>query len=360
MALVLLILLTPQDASAKDRDRLNVLFVNPGFSTGFWGSVTETMRASAEDLSIDLTVVDADRDRIKMIDLTEQAILSETPWDYAVIVNELQQGPQLAKMLDTAEIPYLFLLNRIDPDQMLILRREGHLTAYKGSITPRNFETGYMTAKALIEAVDSAQDRNIRVLALLGDTATPAAVEREAGMRRAVAEAQNVDIIRAFSVDWLFDRAKSAVALFLQKDSADIIWTASGPIAFGAMEAIEEAGLTPGEDIRFAGVGWFPNALNAVEQGRMTMTYGGYFISGAWSMVILRDIADGVIIENKGEVNAPLSAVDTTNIGAFQRTVNGIDWGTVDFSRFLLTQTRAHSYDFSTDRLFQEIGPLGN
>ncbi|MEM6385895.1 MAG: diguanylate cyclase [Pseudomonadota bacterium] len=58
---------------ADERDELEVLFVNPGFAHGFWGSVTDTMRAAAEDLNINFTVLDADRDRIKMLDLTEQA-----------------------------------------------------------------------------------------------------------------------------------------------------------------------------------------------------------------------------------------------------------------------------------------------
>ncbi|MCY4334779.1 MAG: ABC transporter substrate-binding protein [Litoreibacter sp.] len=319
-------------SKADDQKVLNVLFINPGFADGFWGSVTETMRAAAEDLDINLTVLDADRDRIKMLDLTREALSSGQDWDYAVIVNELQQGPILADALDAAGVEYLMLLNGLSDQQLAQMRENGGLTHYIGSVTPRNFLTGYHNTRALLDAVEPNTDTPIRVLALLGDTATPAAVEREAGMRAAVAEAGNAEIVRAISVDWLFDRAKSTVALFLGRETPDIIWTASGPIAFGAMAATKEAGLVPGRDIKFAGVGWFQSALDAVERGQMTTTYGGYFISGAWSMIALRDHAAELELENDGEIEAPLSGVDENNIAEFQRLVGGVDWNNVEFS----------------------------
>lgn len=314
------------------------------------------MRAAAEDLAIDLEVLDANRDRIRMLDLAEAAINRDERPDYAVIVNELQQGPRLAQLFEDAGIPYLFLLNRLSDTQLARARDQGELSQYLGSITPRNFETGYMTARALVEATRASKpSAPIRLLALLGDTATPAAVEREAGMRQAVSEFSGVQIARAFSVDWLFDRAKSAVELFLKQDTVDIIWTASGPIAFGAMEAVREAELIPGRDIKFAGVGWFPSALDAVASQTMTMTYGGYFISGAWSMVMLRDIHDGVDIEHNGEVEAPLTEVNAANIGQFQAHIRNVDWRVVDFSRFLRSVSDAARYDFSVDALFSLI-----
>jgi len=342
-------------AQADDRGKLDVLFINPGFAHGFWGSVTETMRAAAEDLDINLTVLDADRDRIKMLDLTRQALSSGTTWDYAVVVNELQQGPALADAFDAAGIDYLFLLNRLSPEQMAQMRTRDGLKHYIGSITPRNFITGYENARALLSAASPGADGPIRLLALLGDTATPAAIEREAGMRQAVEEAGNAEIVRAISVDWLFERAKSTVALFLNRETPDIIWTASGPIAFGAMEAVREAGLEPGRDIRFAGVGWFQSALDAVESGQMTVTYGGYFISGAWAMTIVRDHANGIELENTGEIEAPLSGVTADNIAEFQYLIREIDWKDVDFSSFLRTATGNPNYGFSLTSLFDAI-----
>jgi ABC-type sugar transport system substrate-binding protein len=214
-----------------------------------------------------------------------------------------------------------------------------------------------MTAKALINAQRSKDDatKEVRMLALLGDTATPAAIEREAGMRKAAAEDTDVTILRAFSVDWLFDRAKLAVKQFLLRSDADVIWTASGPIAFGAMEAVKEAGKNPGEDVKFAGIGWFANALDAVSEQTMFMTYGGYFISGAWSMVMLRDIHANIELENHGEIKAPLSEVNLDNIAQFQQYIRNVDWSVVDFSRFLRAVTNQQTYDFSARSLLENI-----
>lgn len=339
------------------KEPVDVLFINPGFEHGFWGNVSSTMKASAEDLSINLEIVSADRDRIQMLMLIREAVSREKLPDYAVIVNELQQGPQMAQILESAGIPYLFLLNRLTPEQMTDLKAGRTFNHYLGSIAPDNHETGYMTAKALINAQREKSDiaEEIQVLALLGDIATPAATEREAGMLQAIAEAPNARVLRAFSVDWLFDRAKQAVSQFLKRGNADIIWTASGPIAFGAMEAVTEAGLTPGKDVKFAGVGWFPNALDAVSAQTMVMTYGGYFISGAWAMVMIHDIQSGIELENEGEIQAPLSEVNLENIDEFQRYIRDVDWAVVDFLRFTRQSTHQPTYDFSASTLLKNI-----
>ena len=348
-------------AHSKQNEKIDVVFLNPGFTHGFWGAVTSTMKASAEDLNINLEVLSADRDRIKMVNFAQAIAKREVRPDYVVLVNELQQGVGMADIFDEVNIPYFFLLNRIAVDEVAKLRAQGQLKHYVGSITPKNFETGYMTTKALINSARevTTNDKSLKLLALLGDTATPAAVEREAGMRLAIAEAGDVEIVRAISVDWLFDRAKSLVESFLKNHSADIIWTASGPIAFGAMEAVTEAGLQPGKDVQFAGVGWFPDALDAVAANRMTMTYGGYFITGAWSMVVLRDLHNGIELENGGELNSPLTGVDSSNIDDFKRLIYDIEWPDVDFTQFLRGHTQQANYDFSVKALFHEIESQG-
>lgn len=156
-------------------------------------------------------------------------------------------------------------------------------------------------------------------------------------------------------MDWLFERAKSTVELYLQRDTPDFIGTASGPIALGAMEAVMEVGLKPGRDIKFAGVGWFQDVLDAVENGQMTLTYGGYFISGAWARTVLRDDADNIRHENAGEIEAPLFGVDEESITEFQHLVGVLDWTDVDFSSFLRTRTGKSRYDFSRSAIFAAI-----
>lgn len=162
------------------------------------------MSASAEDLEINLEIVSANRDRIKMLTLLREVVSRPDLPDYVLLVNELLQGPAMTKFLESTGIPYLFLFNRLSRQQRHDLERDGLLNHYLGSIAPNNHETGYMTAKALIKAQRAIGDttkEKMQMLALLGDTATPAAVEREAGMRQAVAEAADVELVRAFSVD---------------------------------------------------------------------------------------------------------------------------------------------------------------
>lgn len=84
----------------------------------------------------------------------------------------------------------------------------------------------------------------------------------------------------------------------------------------------------------------FPDALNAIAAESLVMGYGGFFISGAWSMVMLKDIHSGIEMEDNGELDAPLSTVNSNNIEIFQQYVNGVDWNVVDISRFARIESK--------------------
>ena len=332
---------------------LDVTFVNPGGEDGFWGAVTKTMQAAANDLDINLDVVHSNRDRFVMVDAVRDIASSADKPDYVVLVNELQQGPQMAAALSEVGIPSFFLLNRLSEEQ---LAEAGDLQLV-GSVVPDNEIAGYEMAKSLIEAARSAgkDGDGVQILALLGDSATPAALQREAGLKRAVAEAGDAEIVRDFAVNWSADEAKERTALFLKRQQVDAIWAANDPIAFGAREAAEAAGFTAGSDIFFVGLNWSAPALEAVDDGTMTLTHGGHFFAGAWSMVMLKDIASGASAAG-ADVEFPMSAVTPENVAAFLRDIAPGDYEAIDFASFLLSAQNSTNYSFTAESILGAAG----
>jgi ABC-type sugar transport system substrate-binding protein len=336
--------------AASAGEIIDVTFINPGNETQFWGEVSSTMRSAAKDLDINLEIIHTDRDRIRMVDAaTELAARQDKP-DYAIIVNELKQGPHLLAELEDAGIPTFELLNRMTEEQRMSYLEDGRTMEHViGSITPNNEVAGYEMAWSLINAARDAGkgDDGISMLALLGDAATPAALQREAGMHRAIKEAGDVTLVRSFPVMWDQDTAYKRTVKLLSRISVDTIWSANDQISFGAQQAAREAGLTPGVDIFFVGLNWSAGGLEAVAARQMTLTHGGHFFAGAWSMVLLRDIHDGNLARGSN-VEFPMSAVDGSNVEQFLTSFAGRNWDEIDFTQFSCGKDGPESYSFTS------------
>ncbi|MGI6245307.1 MAG: ABC transporter substrate-binding protein [Pseudochelatococcus sp.] len=347
--------------AAAQAGEFSVAFINPGGSTDFWGEVAGTMRAAANDLDIDLEVIDTSRDRFAMAKAAQDIASRTGKPDVVVIVNELQQGPELLATLDKAGIKTFFLLNKLTDEQEAKAgkARQG-VPNLIGSLIPDNEIAGYEMGRSLIVAARKAgKDKDgISILALIGDTATPAALQREAGLKRAVKEDPAAKIVRAIPVHWNRDTAKDRASAFLARETADAIWAANDPIAFGAMEAAREKGLKPGVDISFAGLNWSADALKAVKAGEMTLTHGGHFFGGAWSMVLLYDYMKGADFASGGgaDVQFPMSAVTGENVDAFLAKLGAGDWERIDFASFSKAKAGVANYTFSADAILAAAG----
>lgn len=335
--------------------QVSVTFINPGGSTSFWGEVAETMMAAAEDLDIKLKVIHTDRDRFKKLEVASQlAAQSEHP-DYFIIVNELQQAPALMDALRSTNVPIFELLNRLTLEQReRFALAGGDQSRLVGSIVPDNEIAGYEMANSLITQARelSLDEHGVQMLALLGDAATPAALAREAGLMRALGENPDVELVRAFPVQWDIETAYERTVAVLRRYELDAVWSANDQIALGAMLAAREHGTVPGQDTVFVGLNWSEEGLTAVNNGEMTLTHGGHFFAGAWSMVMIRDLADGLLAEGT-HVEFPMTAITQDRAKEFCDAFDDRDWRAIDFRSFSLKNAPSGAYEFTADAILK-------
>lgn len=336
-------------------ERLSVTFINPGGPVDFWGDVSATMAAAANDLEIDLEIIHTERDRLEMVEaaraLSQRTVLP----DHVIIVNELQQAPVMLDLLQSTDVPVFVLLNRMTADQRREYEASGAtLSQIVASIVPDNEIAGYEMAVSIIDAARTLglDGDGLTMLALLGDAATPAALAREAGLMRALDENPDVDLVRALPVMWSHDTAYERTVSVLARYELDAIWAANDQIALGAQRAAREAGEVPGSTMTFAGLNWSGEGLSAVRNGAMTMTHGGHFFAGAWSMVMIRDIANGKLPEGS-HLGFPMSAVRAENAERFIDLFGGRNWDAIDFRSFTLSAGQHEDYRFTAEAILE-------
>lgn len=347
-------------ASVAQAADFRVTFLNPGGDNGFWGEVSKTMSAAASDLNVDLEILNANRRPYAMEELLQQRLEQGDLPDYFILVNENQAAARLLQLLDGKSSKVLFLLNKLTPKQKAILEeRNFDLRNVVASIVPDNETAGYEMAQSLFaraRALDPER-KEIKLLALTGDATTPAGLQRELGLERAVADNDDVTLVHEIPVDWNEEIAFARTKGVLARTHLDAIWGASDAIAFGARRAVEEAGLEPGNDVLFAGLNWSKRGMQAVQDQKMTMTHGGHFFAGAWAIVMLRD---HYYKSSKGEVFVDvlfkMSPINAVNVETYLSSFGDRDWDKIDFSRFCKTETARSHYDFSAEAILEAAG----
>ncbi len=347
-------------AGAVQAADFSVTFVNPGGKTGFWGEVAKTMAAAAEDLNADLEILYADRQPYAMEELLIHRLEQGDLPDYFVLVNENQAAARLLQLMEGTSSKVLLLLNKLTSKQRRTLELR-HISMQKviASIIPDNETAGYEMAQSLFENVRQTHPEasGIRLLALTGDTSTPAGVQRELGMLRAVADNRDVTLVHAIPVQWneelAYDRARSV----LNRTRIDAVWGANDSIAFGALKAAKEDGLAAGRDIQFVGLNWSKRGMEAVRSHELTMTHGGHFFAGAWAMVMLRD---HFFKRVKGEVHVDvlfkMSPITPENVDLYLSRLGDGDWRKIAFEKFSKVETGSSHYDFSAEAILNAAG----
>lgn len=362
---VLLGLLTTLASPHPGNDPVMVRFVNPGFEdAGFWRAVTDTMVAAGEQLELSIEVSYAGREWPRMRANALAAIQATPAADFLILVNEHQQAGDLLALAEARELTTLMLLNSLTAAQETEFgRARDTLPHWLGSITPDNRRAGYEMARSVIEKareLKPERDR-LRLLTLAGDFATPASINRLAGLDDALVAYPHIVEQRRLTVNWSYDEAYRRVDTWLAAGQRfDLVWAANDPIALGAMAAAESHGLEAGGDYAIAGLNWSAEALHAVRSGKMTLTHGGHFLAGAWIAVLIHDYAHGVDFgAEEPHLRFPMAAIGPGVSPALFDVLSREEWSRIDFQRF----SRAHrpgitDYDFSIQAIEAAIRPI--
>jgi ABC-type sugar transport system substrate-binding protein len=322
----------------------SVAFINPGRSNEiYWVTATQGMQAAAHSLGMTFEVQYAQREPLKTLDIAREMVArpaGKRP-NYIVVTDDYSVADRLLAIIDPAGVKTFLAYSSIPVDQRGgIGSPRSKYKGWLGSLEPQAEDAGYLTARALIERGKKEKafgaDRKLHMLAIAGDRSTPSSINRNQGMRRAVAEAPMVVLEEEVYAAWARENAaQQAESLYRRYPDVKLVWAGNDLMAFGAMSAWEKRGGKPGVDAWFSGINTSTEALEAVKSGRLTSLAGGHFISGAWALVMIYDYHHGRDFADEGlELKRPMFAEFTPVLADryIERFSGGFDG--VDFSRY--------------------------
>ena len=156
--------------------------------------------------------------------------------------------------------------------------------------TPDGVQQGYDIATELFKSFDTPGKG--KILAIQGQLGNDSAVNRYAGLQKAMAENPGVELLELQVCDWNAQRALTTTETWLAKYSDfDGIWAANDDMAVGALQALKAKGLNG--KVKLVGIDGVSSAFAAIDDGDMICTvasngflqggYGASYVYAAWS-----------------------------------------------------------------------------
>ncbi|MBF8436952.1 D-ribose ABC transporter substrate-binding protein [Halanaerobiaceae bacterium Z-7014] len=219
----------------------------------FFVDLADGAEEAAEELGVNLTVVDAGDDAATQMSSVEDLVIQGmdliaiNPVDGDAIVPAIEEA-------DMMNIPVITVDRGAETDVAV-------------HIASDNVEGGRMAAEYMAEMLNNEG----RVIELEGIPGTSAARERGEGFNEVMDEIEGIEIIARQPADFNRAQGMSVMEDLLEAhENIDAVFAHNDEMALGAIEAIDAAGLT--DEIMVVGFDAIGDALTAIEEGTLAAT----------------------------------------------------------------------------------------
>ncbi|WP_434389024.1 ABC transporter substrate-binding protein [Melittangium boletus] len=240
--------------------KLSVGFSQVGAESAWRTAETQSIRGEAEKRGVDLKFADAQGKQAQQIqaltsfiaqkvDAIVLAPVVETGWD--VVLSQAKQ----------ANIPVILVDRGIKvTDDSL----------YTTLIASDFVEEGRMAAEWLAKQTNGKAN----VYELQGTTGAAPAIDRKKGFEEVLAKYPELKIVKSQSADFTRAKGKEVMEAFIKSDGKQIqaVYAHNDDMALGAIQALEEAGMKPGEGVTVISVDGVKGAFEAMVAGKLNAT----------------------------------------------------------------------------------------
>jgi galactofuranose transport system substrate-binding protein len=136
------------------------------------------------------------------------------------------------------------------------------------------------------------------IIQLEGTTGSSPANDRKKGFDEAIAGDARFTIVESRSGDFARDEGRRVMETLLQAHpDVNVVYAHNDEMAIGAIQALEAAGRTPGQDVTVVSIDGTRDALQAIIDGKMGVTVESSPFFGPLSCETMKRYAAGETIE---------------------------------------------------------------
>lgn len=239
---------------------MTVGFLQTGSEGGWRAANTASFKETAEQLGVNLKFYDSQNDIARQVAGFQQFI--QDPEVDVIIMSPLETTgwEQVLKDAKAAGKPVILSDRRID----------GFEDLYVTFIGADFVEEGRKAGTEMCKLLEGSESKN--VWELVGNVGSAPAIDRGTGFRE-TAEACGITVTKSQTANWSVKEGKEVTEAWL-KETKDVqgIFGQNDEMAFGAIEALKEAGLAPAQDVKLISVDATSGAFQAMLDGTLNVT----------------------------------------------------------------------------------------
>ncbi len=246
--------------TAQAQKKITVGFAQTGAESAWRTANTNSMKNEAEKRGIVLKFADGQSKQENQIRAVRSFVTQRV--DAIVIAPIVETGwDNVLREAKRAKIPVIVMDRKIQTSD------ESLYTCFIGSDF---YEEGRMAADWLAKNAGG----KTKIVELQGEPGSAAANERRKAFGDAIAKHPQFTIIDSQSGNFRRSQGKEVMEAFIKKHGRDIeiVYAHNDDMALGAIQAIEEAGLKPGQDILIVSIDAIKEAVQAVADGKISVT----------------------------------------------------------------------------------------
>ena len=245
-----------RDQAAGPR-RLVVGFSQIGAESSWRVAETESVRSEAARRGIDLKLADAQGKMEGQIAALHSFLAQKV--DAVLLAPKQKTGFEPAlKELAAAGIPVVLLDRGLDCDPSL------YATLIASDFTAEGRMAG--------EWLAAHTQGEVRVAELEGTAGSDPAIERQRGFREVLARHGRIQVVKSLDGQFELPKGKEAMEAILkaEQNRIDAVYAHNDDMALGAIQALEAAGLRPGEGVKVISVDATKGAFDALVEGKLS------------------------------------------------------------------------------------------
>ncbi len=298
-------------AETKADKKIVLGFSQIGAESEWRTANTESIKQAAADAGIELKFADAQNKQENQIKAIRSFIAQKV--DVIAFSPVVETGFEtVLKEAKAAGIPVILTDRAVDVDD------DSLYVTFMGS----DFEIeGERAANWLIEYMDKkGKTGDINIVELQGTVGSAPAIDRKDGFEKILKDHPNYKIIKSQTGDFTRALGKEVMEAFLKSDGdkIDVLFAHNDDMAIGAIQAIEEYGKKPGEDITIVSIDGVKGAFEAMIAGKLNCTVECSPLLGPQLMQSVKDLMAGNelpkrIVTEEGVFPAEVAAEEFPN-----------------------------------------------
>lgn len=276
------------DSAGGASDSITLGFSQVGSESGWRAANTASIQSSAKTAGINLKFSDAQQKQENQIASIRSYIQQK--------VNVIAFSPVVVtgwdavlKEAQTAKIPVVLTDRAVDSDPSL----------YVSFIGSDFVKEGEEIGKWVVDQYKDASGP-VNIVQLEGTVGSAPAIDRKKGFESVIASNPNLKVIASQSGDFTRAKGKEVMQAILKANpKVDLLFAHNDDMGLGAIQAIEEAGKKPGEDIKIVTIDAVRDGMQALADGKINFIAECSPLLGDQLMEVAKKVAAGQAVDKR-------------------------------------------------------------